>query len=1025
MGLLYGRAGRLTALSVDFRPGQVRAKVGALQAAVDCGALSQSDFERAKKRLLKGVAGGASGRDSSSSDGSDGEGVDTEAAKLRAMSFKGRRTANPWAQNPDFIPAMTGPADGGEGSAVEVASPSEKVDASEQAGQESPHDHHLEDEKLLHIAAANTVARGSVRRSMHIGETETKSSDSAISAPASVTPTLERAEVLAVPKPAAGRPGDGRPMALQDGNLSKSAERQQISTLEEQQRRDEQAWEQEAQRWLLQQEERKQVLGTAAERGPTTSVNRPKLRYLCRQPVEPSDLQFPAIAPASATAAPPPPPAEPGASVQLPELPFAAAMEERDESDPHPGPAAVPGRIAAYTLMVTCDDPTVLRGAHKIRLLNDAVEVFDVPTFSRAVLGVLGRQGVVVCPLAELLRSSGEFTVQYIDPEFDEYIVLSALTELPERTKIKLCRREFRPGSAQESAQESVGDPVEELSAPLRSEASALSAVGVARRKRPPEGKPKPKTASLAELRAARNRLLQADPGMAFTAGLRHMTASGSASASGPPDNPTAGQTVSQSTGGPDGDEAGALRLAEAAMGGALAAIESFEAGRHRKEKNMLMKLSGGGSFRTGSSFRDKQQPQSSRPSSAKQMAPSALSSSSMPSAGQASAGELRSSTFAAGTQGEHGSPSANFGGLRSRLGLDSQSALLRSEAPSDSIAEAPARRGEALAEQPKRRGRRRSFGEGDDNTGSDAASVASSQARSGASQASADDGASDAGTPEALPLFDGEWRAGRPWQGAGRWLSPEGHSFSGSWMGGRPHTGEGTCCPAMIGGSWRGGKAVKSTDGVFVGALRDGMPVDGHGEFVDEAGYRWKGRWQRGTGEGSVSRWSGAPWMPIEHDSSDDHPKMLCNFHGRWLAGAGPPHTGIGSWVDAEGCRCDGEWRDGELWTGSGKWRSPRTQIVFEGEWTDGSGVGTYARPRDGRVVPGSWQPGGMPDAEVAAAARAKISAADEILRRDDARANEDTRGGARAAALLNRTEKSRKAQREAMSDGNRTRYR
>lgn len=45
----------------------------------------------------------------------------------------------------------------------------------------------------------------------------------------------------------------------------------------------------------------------------------------------------------------------------------------------------------------------------------------------------------------------------------------------------------------------------------------------------------------------------------------------------------------------------------------------------------------------------------------------------------------------------------------------------------------------------------------------------------------------------------------------------------------------------------------------------------------------------------------------------------MLSNFHGRWLAGTGPPHTGIGSWVDPEGQRAEGEWKDGEIWNGSG----------------------------------------------------------------------------------------------------------
>ena len=42
-----------------------------------------------------------------------------------------------------------------------------------------------------------------------------------------------------------------------------------------------------------------------------------------------------------------------------------------------------------------------------------------------------------------------------------------------------------------------------------------------------------------------------------------------------------------------------------------------------------------------------------------------------------------------------------------------------------------------------------------------------------------------------------------RPWGGKGRWLSPEGQSFSGVWQLGRPHTGEGAYRPVMHGG-WR-----------------------------------------------------------------------------------------------------------------------------------------------------------------------------------------------------------------------------
>lgn len=82
-----------------------------------------------------------------------------------------------------------------------------------------------------------------------------------------------------------------------------------------------------------------------------------------------------------------------------------------------------------------------------------------------------------------------------------------------------------------------------------------------------------------------------------------------------------------------------------------------------------------------------------------------------------------------------------------------------------------------------------------------------------------------------------------------------------------------------------------------------------------------------------------------------------------------------------------------------AGIWRSPRTNIVFDGEWQDGCGQGLYTRPRDGVQVPGTWKPHGVPAAEEVAARRAASIPAES-----------------RAATLLERTAHSRSRQRASV---------
>eukprot|EP01052_Picozoa_sp_SAG31_P029899 SAG31_NODE_3015_length_4786_cov_2.418818_3_plen_870_part_00 len=89
---------------------EARGKLDALKAALDCGALSQRDYARAKKRVVKDAAGESTASSDSEVGEDDGNSSeDEETKRLRAVSHKGRRTANPWSQDMDYIPSMTGP----------------------------------------------------------------------------------------------------------------------------------------------------------------------------------------------------------------------------------------------------------------------------------------------------------------------------------------------------------------------------------------------------------------------------------------------------------------------------------------------------------------------------------------------------------------------------------------------------------------------------------------------------------------------------------------------------------------------------------------------------------------------------------------------------------------------------------------------------------------------------------------------------------------------------------------------------
>ena len=447
-------------------------------------------------------------------------------------------------------------------------------------------------------------------------------------------------------------------------------------------------------------------------------------------------------------------------------------------------PAMEPAEKPPFTLMCTCEDEGLVFGAHKLSVKAHSVT---------ALLGEIKLQlGIEKEPAA------ADLGLYLLDTEFEEYIALKSIEDLPLRAKVRLVYRPpSRVGSAASrvsafSTGEIAGEAHEDEEAEA-TQAELVAELEESNMKR--SRRSKKSSTSLSELRAVRNRLLESDPGMSLRIG--------------PLD--TSQRQV----------------LAEA-PGGALHALEGFQDAHHTKERNMLRKLQGRKS--------KEEEARENRPSSVEPL------------------------------------PAID---------------------------------------------------------------------------------------PRAQPRFEGEWQDNAPFAGEGRWLSPDGHLYAGSWRDGAPHTGDGS---------------FKDKRGrVFDGHWKNGVAWHGEGEFSNEKGYVWSGRWKKGTGFGTII---------LLHKGKEE-----CRFDGKWSAGAGPPHTGVGTWVDVrvgenaivEGRkklppfedtldlsrRCEGQWTGGELHNGTGQWRSPLSMYAFDGEWVDGEGFGTYKKPGpDTRTVPGRWH-GSMPVAE------------------------------------------------------------
>eukprot|EP01050_Picozoa_sp_SAG11_P042151 SAG11_NODE_19270_length_470_cov_1.504043_1_plen_129_part_10 len=85
---------------------------------------------------------------------------------------------------------------------------------------------------------------------------------------------------------------------------------------------------------------------------------------------------------------------------------------------------------------------------------------------------------------------------------------------------------------------------------------------------------------------------------------------------------------------------------------------------------------------------------------------------------------------------------------------------------------------------------------------------------------------------------FVGEWKATRPYTGAGRIEFESGDAFEGIVRKGRPLQGK---------GAW-----VEEGISTFNGEIRDGWPYSGSGGLLMR-GRRYTGVWKGGVGDGSI----------------------------------------------------------------------------------------------------------------------------------------------------------------------------
>jgi len=151
--------------------------------------------------------------------------------------------------------------------------------------------------------------------------------------------------------------------------------------------------------------------------------------------------------------------------------------------------------------------------------------------------------------------------------------------------------------------------------------------------------------------------------------------------------------------------------------------------------------------------------------------------------------------------------------------------------------------------------------------------------------------------------------------------------------------------CENKYEGEWENGQGSGTITGPndeeYEGDWLDGWPTHGKGTFTGQDKNTYmpdEGEWRGGAGEGSIVHKTGA------------------TFWGSWEGRE--PLEGRGKWISESGQVFEGNWSEGE---GMGMISSDDGEVVFEGEWRGEipfKGKGAW-RDKDGNMYEGDWRNG------------------------------------------------------------------
>jgi hypothetical protein len=219
----------------------------------------------------------------------------------------------------------------------------------------------------------------------------------------------------------------------------------------------------------------------------------------------------------------------------------------------------------------------------------------------------------------------------------------------------------------------------------------------------------------------------------------------------------------------------------------------------------------------------------------------------------------------------------------------------------------------------------------------------------------------------DGLIKFDGDVRHGMPWNGRGSWSDERGLVWTGTWRDGKGGGRIRHLPASLLEGE------VSTFEGTWLGGL--GPPYSGHGVYVDAQVRAGTPSSCSSGSAGACRHYGRVVAQPVDHGKSAMIEMDLSReAEGEWREVRRAPVARAlqsGSLDVVPSVAYESAWSiglmqtstsvQGELYTGTGVWRSPTTDILFDGEWEMGSGSGTYMRPGSNHAVPGRWQGGAI----------------------------------------------------------------